>query len=178
MADEKKKVDKTSEKEAAKAKKKAAEALIKEKRKELKKAPKEGKEGNVLQRAAKAIAKFFKDFRGTVKKIIWPDRKSVIKNTLVVFAVVIVVGIGVWVVDFALSESVKLVGAQLKLSSRTARKPKRKQPRQKLQQSPRPKPKQQHPQLTKQALPKVQRLNALHYGAAAAKTKGGKLRDG
>ncbi|HQD72374.1 MAG TPA: preprotein translocase subunit SecE [Clostridiales bacterium] len=110
MADEKKKVDKTSEKEAAKAKKKAAEALIKEKRKELKKAPKEGKEGNVLQRAAKAIAKFFKDFRGTVKKIIWPDRKSVIKNTLVVFAVVIVVGIGVWVVDFALSESVKLVG--------------------------------------------------------------------
>lgn len=110
MADEKKKVDKTSEKEAAKAKKKAAEALIKEKRKELKKAPKEGKEGNVLQRAAKAIAKFFKDFRGTVKKIIWPDRKSVIKNTLVVFAVIIVVGIGVWVVDFALSESVKLVG--------------------------------------------------------------------
>jgi len=110
MADEKKKVDKTSEKEAAKAKKKAAEALIKEKRKELKKAPKEGKEGNVLQRAAKAIAKFFKDFRGTVKKIIWPDRKSVIKNTLVVFAVMIVVGIGVWVVDFALSESVKLVG--------------------------------------------------------------------
>lgn len=111
MADEKKKVDKTSEKEAAKAKKKAAEAAIKEKRKELKKNPeKKEKQGNPLQRASKAIAKFFKDFRGTVKKVIWPDRKSVIKNTLVVFAVMIVVGIGVWVVDYALSEGIQLIG--------------------------------------------------------------------
>jgi preprotein translocase subunit SecE len=111
MADEKKKVDKTSEKEAAKAKKKAAEAAIKEKRKELKKNPdKKEKQGNPFQRAGKAIAKFLKEFRGTIKKIIWPDRKSVIKNTLVVFAVMIVVGIGVWVVDYALSEGIQLIG--------------------------------------------------------------------
>ena len=54
-----------------------------------------------------AIVKFFKDFRGTCKKVIWPDRKTVFKSTLVVLATVIVVGAAIWIVDFGLTKGIR-----------------------------------------------------------------------
>ena len=100
MADKKKQADKEAlmaqkEKEALKAKK---ERIKKRKPK---------KEGNVFTRIFKAIKKFFKDFKGTCKKVIWPDRKTVLKNTLIVFITVVVVGAGIWIVDFAFSRGIR-----------------------------------------------------------------------
>ncbi len=72
---------------------------------------KAGKSGgpNVFVRMGKAIAKFFKDLKGENKKIIWPNAKTVLKNSGIVLAVVIIIGAGIWLVDFALSAGVNAV---------------------------------------------------------------------
>ncbi len=86
--------DKNSE-----AAKKVADA---EKASKKKSAKNDGKP-NVFVRAAKAIAKFFKDLKGETKKIVWPGAKLVLKNTGIVLAVVLIVGIAIWAIDFACS---------------------------------------------------------------------------
>ena len=55
--------------------------------------------GNIFVRAGKAIKKFCKDLKGEIKKIVWPDRKTVIKSTLIVLAVVAVCGAAIFAVD-------------------------------------------------------------------------------
>lgn len=54
----------------------------------------------------KGIAHFFKDLRGETKKIVWPGRQMVIKSTGIVLAVILVIGAGIWLLDFALSGAV------------------------------------------------------------------------
>lgn len=104
VADEKKQADK----EALKAQKKAEKEALKAKKERIKQSkPKKSAQGNIFVRMGRAIAKFFKDFRGTCKKVIWPDRKTVLKNTLIVFITVVIVGAGIWIFDFALSRSIR-----------------------------------------------------------------------
>lgn len=54
----------------------------------------------------KGIGRFFKDLRGEIKKIVWPSRQMVIKSTGIVLAVILVIGAGIWLLDFALSGAV------------------------------------------------------------------------
>ena len=82
------------------AAKKVADA---EKASKKKSAKNDGKP-NVFVRAAKAVVKFFKDLKGENKKIVWPSAKTVLKNTGIVLAVVLIVGAAIWLVDFGLSE--------------------------------------------------------------------------
>ena len=104
MADENKKVDK----EALKAQKQAEKEALKAKKERIKQSkPKKSDQGNIFVRMWNAIKKFFKDFKGTCKKVIWPDRKTVLKNTLIVFVTVLIVGIGIWIVDFGLTKSIR-----------------------------------------------------------------------
>ncbi len=65
------------------------------------------KKGNIFVRMGKAIAKFFKDEKGECKKIVWPDRKTVLKSTAVVLVTVAVLAVILWLVDTGLSEGVK-----------------------------------------------------------------------
>lgn len=95
MADEKKNVANEVASDAAKSEKKAKE------KKPSKFSPK---------KIGKAIAKFFKDLRGETKKIVWPGRKMVIKSTGVVLAAILVVGAGIWILDFALSGAITALG--------------------------------------------------------------------
>lgn len=64
---------------------------------------------NVLARAGKAIPKFFRDFRAEIKKIVWPDRKSVMKNTGIVLLLVAMIGVIIFGIDTGLSELLKLM---------------------------------------------------------------------
>lgn len=57
----------------------------------------------------RAIARFFKDLRGETKKIVWPTWKMVLKSTGIVLAAVIVIGAGIWLIDFALAGAVGAV---------------------------------------------------------------------
>ena len=89
MADEKKVTD------AEVATKKAKKAD----KKKSKKQPSKFSPKNI----GKGIARFFKDLRGETKKIVWPGAKMVVKSTGVVLATVLILGAGVWILDFAVS---------------------------------------------------------------------------
>ncbi len=67
------------------------------------------KKPNIFKRIGKAIAKFFKDLRGETKKIVWPGRQMVIKSTGIVLAAILVIGAGIWVIDFALSGAITAI---------------------------------------------------------------------
>lgn len=45
------------------------------------------------------IGKFFRETKSEMKKIVWPSRKQLVNNTLVVIATVFVIGIVIWVLD-------------------------------------------------------------------------------
>ena len=65
------------------------------------------KVGNFFVKIGKAIAKFFKDLRGETNKIVWPGRHMVLKSTGIVLAAILVIGAGIWILDFAVSGAVK-----------------------------------------------------------------------
>ena len=118
--------DNIADKEALKAQKDAEKAAKKAKQDRIKQS-KPKKEGNVLSRAGKSVKKFWKDFIGTVKKIVWPSGKQVLKNSLVVLATILVIGLVVFGIDrglsFVISQGSKLAvsaGEQLLAEDETA----------------------------------------------------------
>ena len=46
------------------------------------------------------VCKYFRELRSELKKVVWSSPKQVAKNTLIVLACVLVVGVFVWVFDF------------------------------------------------------------------------------
>ena len=65
--------------------------------------------GNFFVRAGKAIKKFCKDLKGEIKKIVWPDAKTVLKSTAIVLVVVLVVGLVIFGIDTGLSKGIALL---------------------------------------------------------------------
>lgn len=63
-----------------------------------------GKKPNLFVRMGKGIKKFVKGFFSEGKKIIWADGKTVLKNTGVVLAVIVFIGIFVWLFDFGIEK--------------------------------------------------------------------------
>ena len=60
----------------------------------------EGKKEVWFKRAGKAIARYFRELRSELKKVVWPTPQQVVKNTLIVMACVLVVGVFIWLFDF------------------------------------------------------------------------------
>lgn len=58
---------------------------------------------------ARRIINWFKDYKGEIKKIVWPGYREVIKNTLIVFAVCLVIGGFIWLLDLGLGQLLKLI---------------------------------------------------------------------
>lgn len=46
------------------------------------------------------VARWFRELKSELKKVVWPTPKQTVKNTLVVIACVIVVGIFIWAFDW------------------------------------------------------------------------------
>ena len=61
----------------------------------------EAKKKNWFARAWGAVCRYFRELRSELKKVVWPTPKQVLKNTLIVVACVLVVGVFIWVFDFA-----------------------------------------------------------------------------
>ncbi len=73
------------------------------------------------KKIGKSIAEYFKNLRGETKKIVWPSRHMVIKSTGVVLAAIIVIGAGIWIVDYALAGAIGAVdGAAASYSEKAA----------------------------------------------------------
>ncbi|MEG1943311.1 MAG: preprotein translocase subunit SecE [Angelakisella sp.] len=53
------------------------------------------------------ISRSFRDMKGEMKKVVWPTKKQVINNTLIVLAFVAVSGVFVWGLDSILSLAIK-----------------------------------------------------------------------
>jgi preprotein translocase subunit SecE len=88
---------KKEEKAAAKAAKAAAKAAANADSKKSGK-KKDEKKKNIFSR----LAGWFKDLKKEFKKVVWPERKKVVNNTLVVLAVVVIGSVLVGLIDSGL----------------------------------------------------------------------------
>ena len=66
-------------------------------------------EGKAKRTIIQRIIHALRDYKSEIKKIVWPGPRDVVKNTLVVIAVCVLVGIFIWLVDFGLSWLIRLV---------------------------------------------------------------------
>ena len=90
---------------AKKEKSEAAEKIEKA-AKARKSGESKAKKENIFVRIGKWFKKFFKDLKGDIKKITWPNGKTVLKSTLVVIVSIAVIGLAVFLVDLGLSKGV------------------------------------------------------------------------
>lgn len=67
--------------------------------------------GRWFPKAGKAIAKYFKDVVGEVKKLSWPTKKELINYTLAVFAFVAMMAIIMWVLDLGFSNGIRALAS-------------------------------------------------------------------
>ena len=54
---------------------------------------------NFFRRTGTRIAKWFKSMKAELKKVVWPTKKQILQNTLVVLGCVLAVGIFIWIFD-------------------------------------------------------------------------------
>ena len=60
----------------------------------------EAKKANWFKRTWGKIAKYFRELKSELKKVVWPTPKQVLKNAVIVLACVVVVGVFIWLFDF------------------------------------------------------------------------------
>lgn len=61
-------------------------------------AKKQEKEG-FFRQTANRFSKWFREMRAELKKVVWPTKKQVLQNTVVVLIAVLVVGACIWIFD-------------------------------------------------------------------------------
>ena len=66
----------------------------------------EAKKQNWFKRFFGGIARYFRELKSELNKVVWPTPNQVIKNTLIVLACVLVVGVFIWVFDFVANEGI------------------------------------------------------------------------
>ena len=58
------------------------------------------------------VCRYFRELRSELKKVVWPTPQQVLKNTLIVVACVLVVGVFIWMFDFVAGVGINaLLGA-------------------------------------------------------------------
>ena len=68
------------------------------------------KKPNFFVRTGSRIARWFREMKSELKKVVWPSGKQLVNNTLVVLAAVLVVGVVVVLFDFLADNGVALLG--------------------------------------------------------------------
>jgi len=67
------------------------------------------KKKNIFARIGGFFARWFKELKSEAKKVAWPGFKSVVNNTLVVLAMMAILGGLIILVDFALKNGLGLI---------------------------------------------------------------------
>ena len=52
---------------------------------------------------------WFREMKSEMKKVVWPDRKTVAKNTGTVLLCSLVIGACIWIFDFVASTAVEMI---------------------------------------------------------------------
>lgn len=55
------------------------------------------------------IVKFLRDYKGEIKKIVWPGPRAVVKNTVIVLVMCLLIGAFIWLLDLGLGSLIGLV---------------------------------------------------------------------
>ena len=66
----------------------------------------EVKKENWFKRTGSAICRYFRELKSELKKVVWSTPQQVAKNTLIVVACVLVVGVFIWLFDFVAQVSI------------------------------------------------------------------------
>ncbi|MGM9619303.1 MAG: preprotein translocase subunit SecE [Oscillospiraceae bacterium] len=53
--------------------------------------------------------RWFREMKSELKKVIWPDRKTVLKNTGTVLLCSLVIGVCIWVFDYVAASGLQLL---------------------------------------------------------------------
>lgn len=61
----------------------------------------------------KRVARFFRDYKSEVKKIVWPGVREVVKNTIIVLIICVIIGAFIWVLDYGLGSFVNYIATKL-----------------------------------------------------------------
>jgi preprotein translocase subunit SecE len=68
------------------------------------------KKPNFFVRTGKRLAKWFREMKSELKKVVWPSGKQLLNNTLVVLVSVLIVGIIVCLFDLLAGFGIDLLG--------------------------------------------------------------------
>ena len=60
----------------------------------------EAKKANWFKRFFGAIARYFRELKSELKKVVWPTPQQVLKNAAIVIGCVVCIGIFIWLFDF------------------------------------------------------------------------------
>jgi preprotein translocase subunit SecE len=60
----------------------------------------------------RSVLEFAKGSRQEMRKVVWPERKETLQVTLVVFAMVVIVALFLWIVDWGLLKIVRALTGQ------------------------------------------------------------------
>lgn len=71
------------------------------------------KKANFFVRTGRRISKWFREMKSELKKVVWPTPKQVVNNTLVVLAMVLVIGAVIWITDAILLTGVNFLLGKL-----------------------------------------------------------------
>ena len=83
------------------------EVKVAETTEKQKPAKEKAKKPNAVVRWFKGVVRYFREMKAELKKVTWPSRKTVIRNTIVVILVVLVLGVLIWIFDWLASAVVK-----------------------------------------------------------------------
>ena len=72
------------------------------------------KKPNIFVRIGKGISRFFRDTKGEMKKVVWPSRKQVLNNFVIVAVFVVLCALFIFALDFVFNW---LFGLILKLGA-------------------------------------------------------------
>lgn len=73
--------------------------LSKEELKAKKANEKKSQKAAAAKKPKRSIKQYFKDAKSEFKKVVWPTRKTVFNNTVVVLVAIVVSGIAIWGLD-------------------------------------------------------------------------------
>ena len=66
-------------------------------------------EKKVEKKVKRDHGKWFREMRSELKKVVWPDGKTTLKNTLTVLAVSLVIGAVIWIFDAVAIRAVSFI---------------------------------------------------------------------
>ena len=63
----------------------------------------------MAEEAKKSRGTWFREMKSELKKVTWPNKKTVLKNTGTVLLCSLLIGVCIWIFDFVASSAVEMI---------------------------------------------------------------------